>query len=76
MKMHCLLSWTIFWLGTRESKGGPAEPAQASCLSRKMKSSRLSDELSPEREQLRPTFLSYLRARLSKGHSPERVGLA
>jgi len=61
-----MLFWMIFWLGTRESKGGSAELAQTSCWSLKMKSSRLSEELSPEREQLQPTLFSDSRAHLSE----------
>jgi len=49
-KTLLVLSWMIFRLGTHESRGGPAKLAQASCWSLKMKSSRLSEELSPERE--------------------------
>jgi len=39
-------------------------------------SSRLSVELSLEREQQQLTPLSISRARLSEGHSPKGVGLA
>jgi len=41
-----------------------------------MQSSRLSEELSPEREQLQPIPLSILRVRLTEGLSLERDGLA
>jgi len=49
-----------------------AEHAQASRLVAQNKSSRLSEELSPKREQQQLTPLSIPRARLSEGHSLER----
>ncbi|QCD96986.1 hypothetical protein DEO72_LG6g1696 [Vigna unguiculata] len=52
------------------------ELAQASGLVAQNESSRLSEELSPEREQQQLTPLSVSSARLSECHSPERVGLA
>jgi len=48
------------------------ELAQASGLVAQNESSRLSEELSPERVQQQLTPLSVSRTRLSEGHSAER----
>ena len=59
------------WFGTNESRWVLLNsPRRAGC-SPKTNSSRLSEELSPERERQQFTRLSVLRTRLSEGLSPE-----
>jgi len=74
-----MLFMLMMWLESdlaRMRAVGSAKLTQTSGLVAQNESSRLSEELSTEREQQQLTPFPVLRARLSEGHSLERVGLA